>query len=173
MADITFRTLTASDAEAYRQLRLAVVAVSPVGSGNTLAEEVDRPIDYYRSQLSFAPPGAVFAAFHGAQMVASAAIRWPSRLPSGRHMSILYGVQTAPDFRRQALGRRVVRQAIDHAFSLGSRRIYLYVYLPNPEALALYESLGCEASGAEPEVLHIDGRYHDLLFMNLRNPAAT
>jgi hypothetical protein len=29
------------------------------------------------------------------------------------------------------------------------------------------------ADGAEPEVLKIDGRYHDLLFMSLRNPASS
>lgn len=173
MTAFTFRPLTARDAEAYRALRLAVAAVSPVGTGNTLAEERNRPIDFYRSQLAFDPPSTVFAAFDGDQMIATAGIRWPTRLPSGRHMTILYGVQTAPAFRRQALGRRLVRQAIDHAFAQGSLRVYLYVYLPNPEARALYESLGCVASGTEPEVLNIDGRYHDLLYMSLRNPAAT
>jgi RimJ/RimL family protein N-acetyltransferase len=60
---------------------------------------------------------------------------------------------------------------VDYAFSHGCLRIYLYVYLPNLEAVSLYESLGFVATGTEPEVLQIDGRYHDLLFMNMRNPA--
>ena len=85
-------------------------------------------------------------------------------------MTILYGVQTAPEFRRRALSRRLVTQTIDHALSRGCLRIYLYVYLPNAEATSLYESLGFVVSGVEPEVLKIGNTYHDLLFMSLRNP---
>jgi ribosomal protein S18 acetylase RimI-like enzyme len=65
----------------------------------------------------------------------------------------------------------LVSQAIEHAFSHDCLRIYLYVYLPNPEAVSLYESLGFVASGAEPEELNIHGTYHDLQYMSLRNPA--
>lgn len=40
------------------------------------------------------------------------------------------------------MGRRLAKEAIEHAFSLDCLRIYLYVYLPNPETVSLYESLG-------------------------------
>lgn len=172
MREYSCRPLTADDAEHLKELRRAVVAVSPVGMGTTLAEELQRPMEFFRSELSFAAPSRVFAAFSGSRLVATAGIRWPTRHPSGKHKTILYGVQTAPEFRRQSLARHLVRQAIDHAFSSGCLRIYLYVYLPNPGAVSLYESLGFVASGAEPEELNIDGNYHDLQYMSLRNPAA-
>jgi RimJ/RimL family protein N-acetyltransferase len=168
----SFRVLTGEDAERLRLLRRDVVAVSPVGMGTTLEEELQRPLDFFRNELSFEAPSRVFAAFSEERLVATAGIRWPTKHPSGRHKTILYGVQTAPEFRRQSLSRRLVTQAIDHAFSSGCLRIYLYVYLPNTEAVSLYESLGFLASGAEPEELYIDGTYHDLQYMSLRDPRA-
>lgn len=172
MTAYSFRVLAREDAEGLRQLRREVVAVSPVGMGTTSEEERQRPIDFFRNELSFEEPSRVFGAFCEGRLVATAGIRWPTRHPSGRHKTILYGVQTAPGFRRQSLSRRLVTQAIDHAFSSGCLRIYLYVYLPNSEAVSLYESLGFVASGAESEELCIDGTYYDLQYMSLRNPGA-
>jgi RimJ/RimL family protein N-acetyltransferase len=171
MASYSFRHLTSEDAEKLRELRREVVAVSPVGMGTTLAEELQRPMEFFRSELSFQAPSRVFAAMSGDKLVATAGIRWPTTHPSGRHKTILYGVQTAPQFRRQSLARRLVNEAVDYAFSLGCLRIYLYVYVPNAEAVSLYESLGFQISGAEPEELHIGGTYYDLQYMSLRNPS--
>ena len=171
MSDNVFRAIGPDDAERFRGLRRSVVAVSPVGMGTTLEEELQRPEAFFRSELSFGSPSRVFGAFADGVLVATVGIRWPTKAPSAKHVTILYGVQTAPSFRRQSLSRRLVQEAMDYAFSHGCLRIYLYVYLPNREAVSLYESLGFVATGTEPEVLHIDGRYHDLLFMNMRNPA--
>jgi RimJ/RimL family protein N-acetyltransferase len=172
MSDVFYRALTKDDAEHLRALRVAVVAVSPVGMGTTLDEELQQPLDFYRRELSFESPSQMFGAFSGDSLIATAAIRWPTKHPSGKHKTILHGVQTMPAFRGRSLARRLVREAIQHAFSLDCLRIYLYVYLPNPEAVSLYESLDFVASGAEPEELNIHGEYHDLQYMSLRNPAA-
>jgi ribosomal protein S18 acetylase RimI-like enzyme len=169
MSAYSFRALTNEDADKLRELRRAVVAVSPIGMGTTLDEELQRPEAFFRSQLSFEAPSRVFGAFSGSKLVATAGIRWPTKHPSGKHKTILYGVQTAPEFRRHGLGRRLVQQAIDHAFSSGCLRIYLYVYVPNAEAVFLYEALGFVASGAEPEELNIEDHYYDLQYMSLRN----
>lgn len=171
MSAYTYRALTAADAQQFRDLRRTVVAASPIGMGTTLDEELQQPASFFHSQLSFAAPSRVFGAFSEGELVAAAGIRWPTNHASGKHKTILYGAQTAPAFRRQSLGRRLVRQAVDHAFSSGCLRIYLYVYVPNPGAVSLYESLGFVSSGAEPEELNIDGHYYDLQYMSLRNPA--
>jgi ribosomal protein S18 acetylase RimI-like enzyme len=170
MSEVLFRPLTSDDAEHLKALRLAVVAVSPVGMGTTLDEELQRPLDFYRHELSFESPSQMFGAFVGDALTATAAIRWPTKHPSGKHKTILYGVQTMPAFRGNSFARRLVSEAIEYAFSHDCLRIYLYVYLPNPEAVSLYESLGFVASGAEPEELNIHGKYHDLQYMSLRNP---
>jgi RimJ/RimL family protein N-acetyltransferase len=170
MSEFTQRVLTVDDAEAFKTLRREVVEVSPIGMGTTLEEELSRPITFFESELSFEEPSRAFGIFYDGKLVSSSAIRWPSKHASARHVTILYGVQTAPNFRRQSLSRRLVRETIQYAFSNSSRRIYLYVYQPNPEAVSLYESLGFIATGSEPEVLKLAGRYHDLLFMSLGNP---
>lgn len=166
-----YRVLTKDDAEQFKELRRAVVTVSPVGMGTTLDEELQRPSEFFHDQLSLASPSRMFAAFSGSRLVATAGIRWWTKYPSGKHGSILHHVQTAPEFRRQSLARRLVKQAIDYAFSQDCLRIYLYTYIPNAEAVSLYESLGFVACGGEPEALHIDGNYYDLTYMSLRNPS--
>jgi RimJ/RimL family protein N-acetyltransferase len=169
MNPYSYRVLTKQDAEKFRQLRREVVAESPIGLATTLEEESQRPIEFFQRELSFEEPSRVFAAFFEEKIIATAGIRWPTKNPSGQHMTILYGVQTSPEFRRQSLSRHLVTQAIIHAFSLDCLRIYLYVYLPNV-AVSLYESLGFTISGIEPEALKINENYHDLQFMSLRNP---
>lgn len=171
MSEYSHRVLSVDDVDAFKTLRSKVVAVSPIGMGVTLEEELTQPIEFFRDQLSFEAPSRVFGTFCGGKLVSTAGIRWPTKHVSARHVTILYGVQTEPEFRKKSLSRRLVKEAIDYAFSLNCLRIYLYVYLPNVEAVALYESLGFTASGTEPEVLNIGGTYHDLLYMSLRNPA--
>jgi RimJ/RimL family protein N-acetyltransferase len=171
MSEFTHRVLTVDDAEAFKTLRREVVEVSPIGMGTTLEEELSRPLTFFQSELSFEEPSRAFGTFCDGRLVASSAIRWPSKHASASHVTILYGVQTAPEFRRRSLSRRLMKEAIEYAFSINSLRIYLYVYLPNPEAVALYESLGFVATGSEPEVMKMEGKFHDLLFMSLRNPS--
>jgi hypothetical protein len=74
-----------------------VVAVSPVGMGTTLEEELQRPEAFFRGQLSFVSPSRVFAAFADEELVATAGVRWPAMVTSAKHVKILYGVQTAPN----------------------------------------------------------------------------
>ena len=100
---ISIRQLSAEDAEAFSDLRRLVVADSPVQMGLSLEEELQRPIEEFRAQLAAAAPGAVFGAFDGESLVATAGISQPTARPSGAHKAVLWGVLTAPSHRRQAL----------------------------------------------------------------------
>lgn len=166
------RQLTAADAEAFAQLRREVTAQDPVGMGLTLEEELTRPIEKFRDQLSFADPNAVFGAFVDGELVGTAAVAWPSRLPSSLHKVNLWGVFVSPRFRGQGIARKLVTRALDHADANGVRRINLMVFLPNIPAVRLYESLGFRHYGTEPQAIRIDGRYHDgYLMSRCREPA--
>jgi RimJ/RimL family protein N-acetyltransferase len=166
------RQLTAADAEAFAQLRREVTAQDPVGMGLTLEEELTRPIEKFREQLSFADPNAVFGAFVDGQLIGTAAVAWPSRLPSSRHKVNLWGVFVSPRFRCQGIARTLVSQALDHADSNGVQRINLMVFVPNIAAVRLYESLGFRHYGTEPQSIRIDGHYHDgHLMSRCREPA--
>lgn len=162
----TMRRLTADDAEAFIALRRRVAADNLVPLGLGMEEELARPLQGFRDQLG-APANAVFGAFIQGELAATAAVTPGGPFSSSRHKHILWATFVAPAHRRQGLGRKVVSQAIAHARQAGARRIHLTMYLPNPAARALYESLGFEVWGTEPEAVCIDGAYHDGLQMAL------
>lgn len=172
IASLQPRRLSRTDAEAFSALRRAVTADNPVPMGLSMEDELARPVEGFREQLSSPLPNAAFGAFAGEQLVASAAISLTSRLSSQKHKFVLWGVFTHPAFRGHGLARKLTQQAVSHAFDHGARRVNLLVYLLNEPAVNLYLSLGFAPFGTEPEVIHLAGRYHDGLHMSLLNSAA-
>lgn len=170
--DLQIRRLGAADAEAFSQLRRAVTKHNAVPMGLTLEEELARPLQGFRDQLSFPEPNAAFGAFLGAELVGSAAVAWPSKLASSRHKTNLWGVFVSPEKRGNGIGRAVVSTAISHAFANAASRVNLQVFIPNPEAVALYSSLGFIEYGREPEAICLNGVYFDGLHMSLVKNAA-
>jgi ribosomal protein S18 acetylase RimI-like enzyme len=168
---ISVRELTGDDAAAFSTLRRMVVADSPVQMGLSLDEELLRPLDEFKEQLTAPFPSKVFGAFDGQALVATAGISRPTERPSGTHKAVLWGVLTAPSHRRRSLARELSQQAVAHAFATWARRVYLYVFLPNEPAIRLYESLGFVATGVEPEVLQLEGIYYDIQQMSKRRSA--
>ena len=171
MEDLTatkLRQLAASDAEAFSALRREVTADNPVPMGLTLEEELARPMEGFREQLSFPEPNAAFGAFVDAELVGTAAIAWTSRFASSRHKVTLWGTFVSPRYRRRGLARALVVKAIAHARSNGVRRINLTVFVPNEPAVQLYRSLGFVVYGAEPEAVRIGETFHDGQFMSLQ-----
>jgi RimJ/RimL family protein N-acetyltransferase len=162
------RRLAGDDAEAFSRLRRELTADNPVLMGLSLDEELSRPIDGFRNQLSSPPPNAVFGAFVARELVATAAVSRPSHFASSSHKMVMWGVFTSPRFRRRGLSRVLVQHAIRHAFESGALRINLLVYVPNEAALSLYRSLGFIESGVEPEAVHLEGRFFDGVHMSLR-----
>lgn len=162
----TLRRLTDGDAEAFSALRRLVAEDNPVPLGLSMQEELARPLQGFRDQLG-APSNAVFGAFVGTTLAATAAVAPSGPFASSRHKVVLWGTFVAPAYRRRGLGHKVVAEAIGHARQAGARRIHLTMYLPNPAARALYESLGFAAWGTEPEAVCIDGVHHDGLQMAL------
>jgi len=168
--DIACRRLMGEDADAFAQLRREIAFDNPVPLGLTVDEELSRPLEGFRSQLSYPLPNAAFGAFEDGRLVGSAAVAWPGKFPSSRHKAELWGVFVSPGQRGNGIGRRLVGMALDHAFGAGARRVNLTVYLPNDAAVALYRSLGFVACGTEPEAVCLGGIFHDGLQMSLLRP---
>lgn len=162
------RRLRAEDAEVFSQLRREVTAENPVPMGLSLEEELSRPIEGFRSQLSLPPPNAVFGAFVLGELVATAAVSRVGHFASSSHKMVLWGVFTSPRFRRRGLSRLLVEHAIRHAFRSGARRINLLVYVPNDAAVNLYLSLGFVQYGVEVEAVYLNGQFVDGVHMSLR-----
>ncbi len=168
----SIRQLTEADAEAFQQLRRAVTEHNPIPMGLSMEEELGRSIEGFRQQLSYPEPNAAFGAFVGDELVGTAAVAWPSKFPSSRHKTNLWGVFVHPRVRRSGIGRAVTSRAVDHASQAGVRRVNLLVYVPNPEAVSLYKSLGFDECGMEPEAVCLGGKYYDGLYMSrLRSTA--
>lgn len=163
----TIRQLSETDAQAFQQLRRDVTQDNPLPMGLSLDEELGRPIDGFRQQLSFPAPNAAFGAFVEDNLIGTAAVAWPSKFPSSRHKTNLWGVFVHPRSRRGGIGRALTLRAVEHAFENNVRRVNLQVFVPNPEAVALYESLGFVVCGTEPEAVCLAGKYYDGLYMSL------
>ena len=101
-----FRPLTAADAEAFSSLRRLVTTENSVPMGLTLDEELTRPLQGFRDQLSYPAPNIAFGAFVGDVLVGCAAVAWPSKFASSRHKTTLWGTFVAPSHRRQGIARR-------------------------------------------------------------------
>jgi len=95
------------------------------------------------------------------------AVAWPSKLPSSRHKTNLWGVFVAPSHRRFGIGRSVVAEAVRHAFENGARRVNLQVFVPNTEAVQLYLAMGFLEYGREPEAVCLGGAFYDGVHMSL------
>lgn len=167
MAPFEIRRLEAGDAEAFSALRRAVTTQDPVGMGLSLEDELARPLERFREQLSAPAPSAVFGAFVAGELVATAAVSRAGAFASIAHKMLMWGVFTRPPFRRRGLGRAVVQAALAHASASGARRVNLLVYVPNEPALALYRSLGFVECGVEPEAIRLQEQGHDGVHMTL------
>ena len=75
----------------------------------------------------------------------------------------------APSHRRRGIGAELVRAAIRQARALpGVEWVHLAVSSAAPEAQRLYERLGFEVWGTEPDALRHDGRIASEHHMALR-----
>lgn len=170
MDPIDIRPLTASDAEIFSALRLAVAADGELPMGCTYAEEAARPMAVFRQQLS-SPFGVTFGAFSGGELVGTASVLRSADSVVTVHKATLWGVLVAPSHRKRSIGRRLVEAAIRYARLTGVRRLNLTVFLPNDTARGLYESLGFVVFGVEPQAIHMGGCDHDALIMSLATEA--
>lgn len=165
--ELRLRRLGAVDAEAFSLLRRTVTAENPVPMGLTLEEELTRPIQGFREQLSYPEPNAAFGAFVGEELVGSAALAWPSKFPSSRHKATLWGTFVSPRYRRRGVARTLLSEVLAHARAKSVRRINLTVYVPNVPAVRFYQALGFRTHGSEPEAICIADTFYDGQFMSL------
>jgi ribosomal protein S18 acetylase RimI-like enzyme len=72
-----------------------------------------------------------------------------------------------PEFRRQGLGGRLIRQTLDAARDFGLRRVELTVRESNTVAIELYRKIGFATEGLHRNRIRIEGAYENQMFMGL------
>jgi len=133
-----------------------------------------------RRYLAFleAPPIESTRAFilnnieHGyPQLVALSAgeiVGWCDVIPKTRpiyaHGGVL-GIALLPQFRRQGLGERLIRQSLAAARALGLHRVELTVRENNASAIELYRKVGFAIEGLQRDAARVDDAYENVVAM--------
>lgn len=82
-----------------------------------------------------------------------------------RHVGRL-GMGLLPAFRGQALGRRLLCEALTHVFSKTIERVELEVFASNKIAIRLYQREGFVIEGRKRRARILDGAVDDILIMS-------
>jgi ribosomal protein S18 acetylase RimI-like enzyme len=159
------RVLTLADAEAYRIVRIAALQEEPAAFGSRTEDEPNMAETAER--LAASDDRCFFGAFQSGQLVGIVRLaRYTA--PNEKHRAYLGGLYVLPSFRREGLGRALVRAALDRAASLpGISRINLSVVTEQAAAIRLYQSLGFRTYGTEQETFSRAGRFYDEHLMTL------
>ncbi|NSX12585.1 GNAT family N-acetyltransferase [Cupriavidus taiwanensis] len=170
------RLLTPADAEAFHALRLQGLTEAPEAFAASLEEEQDLTPEAVAQRLAPGADKAMFGAFDdgpGGTALAGmvGVMREPRR--KHRHKASIFGMYVAPAWRERKLGRALMLRALQQAAAMpGVRQVTLCVNAGSAGAVRLYESLGFERFGLEPDALYVAPHFHDKLDMVLRLSAA-
>ena len=162
---------------------MASVEIVPITQDHI--ESFHQALDFVareRRYLAFleAPPFESTQAFvldnieHGyPQLVAVSAgqvVGWCDVVPNPRpihaHVGVL-GIALLPEFRRQGIGGRLMRQTLDAAQAFGLRRVELTVRESNAVAIELYKKIGFATEGLQRNRILVDGAYENLILMGM------
>jgi len=160
------RLLTATDAEAYRNLRLDGLQNNPEAFGSSFEEEKDFPIeqiaDRFESQGSY-----TIGVFDHEELVGVATLVQESKLKL-KHKASIFAVYVSPKKRGFGIGKQLMAEVINKAKELEEvEQLTLTVVSTNASAKSLYSSLGFELFGTEKRALKIGQQYFDEDYMVL------
>ena len=165
---IELRTLDETDAVAFRAIWLRALREHPEAFGAAWEEEQQTAEEIAtRLRTEATPESFTLGAFAGQTLVGIVSFRRWTQVKL-RHSSSLSGMYVAPEVRGQGVGRMLIAEVVARARRLpGVQRIRLAVTATNVTARALYESLGFESFGIEPQQLLVDGQGYDVDWMVL------
>ena len=154
------RLLTPADLEAYCELRLLGLKENPTAFASSYERESVQDSDFFAKRIVANDDQWSCGAFDDGRLVGVV-----SFVRDGgdkmRHRGALWGMYLHPDWRGQGIGRQLMIDMLTRTDALdGLRAVRLGVTDGNAAAEKLYESLGFERYGSEPEVLCVDGRYY-------------
>ena len=129
------RTATTADLASLEALYRHLNPARPV-----LAPDVEQRI---LSEILGRPDMRLFVVEADGALVASCMlVTAPNLMGGGRPYALLENVVAHGAHRRQGHGRAVVQAALDHAWSVGARQVYLLTSRTDPGVHALYRACG-------------------------------
>ncbi len=161
------RALQDPDAEAYVELRGAALRESPLSFASSPDDDFISSPEAAREQFRRAPESVIFGAFRPS-LVGTIGLYRDRHLKSS-HKAHIWGMYVDPTLRRQGVGRELLEAALGHARALpGVAWIHLSVSSTAHDARKLYERVGFQLWGTEPDALRYDGRTVEEVHMDLR-----
>ncbi|WP_340026434.1 GNAT family protein [Paenibacillus sp. FSL K6-1096] len=157
------RTLTPSDAESYRALRLQSLQQHPEAFLSSYESEAKLSIETTRIRLEPSDGNFTLGAFlDGDERLAGMATFFRESRPKIQHKAHVYAVYVDLVARKHGLGRALMLELIARAKAApGLEQLMLTVTSSNLPAKRLYESLGFVRYGTEPKAMKLDGEYLD------------
>ncbi|GMA15609.1 GNAT family N-acetyltransferase [Deinococcus metallilatus] len=152
------RVLTAADAPAYREVRLAGLQTDPLAFVTAADEFAARPASEIAGRLD---PGAgvvTLGAFVDGTLVGILTVVREA-LPTLAHRANVVAVSVLPHARGQGCGDALLRAGIAQARTWpGVSSLHLAVVETQHAARRLYERHGFRHWGTRPDALHVEGR---------------
>lgn len=150
------RILGEDDAEAYAELRREGLLDSPLAFTSSPEDDFSLTPETLRDHLCRAPDSVILGAFEKGLVGAVGAYR--DRHVKASHRVHVWGMYVTPTHRRKGIAVELLRAVIQHARSLpGVSWVLLSVSSAAPGARRIYESLGFQWWGTEPDALRHNG----------------
>lgn len=151
------RVLTAADAPAYREVRLAALHADPLAFLTTADEFAARPLAGVAERLAPKAGTVNLGAFLAGELVGLLTlVREDAAILS--HRVNIYGVSVAPFARGRGCGDALLRAAVAHARTwAGVTSLHLAVLHTQDRARRLYERHGFRVWGRQPDAVRRDG----------------
>ena len=165
------RFLTASDADAYWNIRLEALECEPEAFGSSPEEHRALPREEIARRLCFDPANNFVAgAFVDGRLVGTAGFFRNKGLKEC-HKGHIWGVYVTREARGKGAAREMLRMLVERAKGVeGVEQIMLSVSTRQEAAVRLYRSLGFESFGCERRALKVGDQYvdeeHMVLFLN-------
>ena len=162
---IDIRGLATDDWQNYKESRLRALRLAPTAYTSNYDDQADYPDTFFQQRATFLPHNFIFAAWQENQIVGTAG-GFIEQETKRRHIGHIVGVWVEPEFRRQGIARDLTQAAIDQLKRHPDVTIIqIAATATNTGAVTLYESMGFERYGLEPQALQHEGVFYDEVTM--------
>ncbi|MDG7011874.1 MAG: GNAT family N-acetyltransferase [Nitrososphaerota archaeon] len=144
----------------FRELRLEALMHEPAAFGSSYEEERDMPEGEWRRRM-----GTMLFALEDGIPVGMISYSVSTRLKT-KHVAHIHSVYVRPSARRKGGGALLLKKALDKIREHeGVVKVQLSVNPAMGAAVSLYERGGFVSRMRSEKELLVDGKYHDLLYM--------